>query len=172
MKIQLLAVLLMLFSLLLCGCTKNPEANQNSATAQSSATANQNSTSPKNTEAEVPTSTTPPQLLLQGTYVINEVQRGTIFEMVSKENTTEITFKPPSAFKRVSKKNGEVDYTDSGQYSFIGNDKLVLKIMVSQNKVVAKPVEKQHKFTISPTGDELKLTSTKDNTAIFRRVSK
>src|SRR5689334_21295342 len=52
--------------------------------------------------------------VLQGTYTISEVQHDGIVEMISPENSTEITFKQPSSFSRQSKISGKVTHTDSG----------------------------------------------------------
>ena len=183
MKKQALILLLTIASLWLAGCAKNPAPNQPATTAASTANSNapqgqnantnQNSSSPKQNEppsAQAMQTTQSPQALLQGTYAISEVQHDGIVEMVSNANTTEITFKAPASFSRVSKKNGKRDYTDSGQFKIEGTDKLILKIIMSNEKIQINPVSKQHTFSISPTGDELKLTSSTGKTAVFRRV--
>lgn len=181
MKKHDLIFLLTVAVLLLAGCAKNPASqptptaplgNANSSQGQS-ASANQNSSPQKTVDnpAAKPTATTlPPQALLQGTYAISEVQHDGLVEMISSANTTEITFKPPSSFSRLSKKNGQKDFTDSGQYKIEGSDKLILKILMSNERMQINPVSKQHTFSISPTGDELKLTSSTGRTAVFRRI--
>lgn len=155
----------------LCGCTKNPSANEPAQPA-STATANQNSSAqtPENSPPKPPESTIPPQALLVGTYAISEVQHDGIVEMISSANTTEITFKSPSSFYRVSKRDGKSDYKDNGQFKIEGKDRLILTILMANDKMQLKPVSKQHTFTISPTGDELKLTSAQGRTAVFRRI--
>jgi hypothetical protein len=180
---------LLFFTLLLlaiCGCVKNPETNQNrSATIGNTAPANSN-TAPlsgsaqnqnvgNSTEAAQVQTTTPtiPQAVLQGTYAIYEVQHDGIVEIVSSDNTTEITFKPPASFSRLSKKKGNVDHTDSGQYKIEGDNQLSLKIVMSKERFQLKPVEKIFGFWVSPNGDEMKLITIKDQkprTAVFRRI--
>jgi hypothetical protein len=107
--------------------------------------------------------------VLQGTYKISEVQHDGIVEMISPENSTEITFKQPSSFSRQSKISGKVTHTDSGQFQVEG-DKLILKIVMSKNQLQVKPVEKRFAYTLSADGEELKLTSDNNKTAVFRRT--
>ena len=106
---------------------------------------------------------------LQGTYAISEVQHDGIVEMISAGNSTEITFVQPGSFSRQSKVNGTINHTDSGQYRIEGNE-LVLKIVLSKNQIQAKPVEKRFAFVLSTDGDELKLTTSKNRTAVFRKI--
>jgi len=107
--------------------------------------------------------------VLQGTYTISEVQHDGIVEMISPDNSTEITFKQPSSFSRQSKIGGKVTHTDSGQYQVEG-DNLILRIVMSKNQLQAKPVEKRFGYTLSADGAELKLTTDKNKTAVFRRT--
>jgi hypothetical protein len=120
MKKQSLILFFTIASFLLAGCAKNPASNQATTTPASTTNANssvgqngnanQNPASQKNGENQPPQSagiTLPPQALLQGTYAISEVQHDGLVEMISSANTTEITFKAPSSFSRVSKKNGK-----------------------------------------------------------------
>lgn len=163
---------------MLCACAKNPSGNQPAtpvpaANSSQTRSTNQNANVPgpdANAPVKPAETTLPPQALLQGTYAISEVQHDGMVEMISSANTTEITFKAPSSFYRVSKKEGKSDFKDNGQYKIEGNDKLVLTILMSNEKMQLKPVVKEHTFSISPTGDELKLTSAKGNTAVFRRI--
>ncbi len=178
MKKQVFIFLLTIALLLLAGCAKNPASESSSTTPVANSNSpqgqngnpNQNSSSQKQVEPQPAGTTMPPQALLQGTYAISEVQHDGLVEMISSANTTEITFKPPSSFSRVSKKNGKKDYSDSGQYKIEGSDKLILKILMANEKMQISPVDKQHTLSISPTGDELKLTSSTGKTAVFRRI--
>ncbi len=111
-----------------------------------------------------------PQWLLQGTYAIAEVHHEGIVDMIKADTTTEIVFKPPASFSRLSKKDGRVYHTDSGQYAIEG-DTLILQIVLSNKQIQQPAVQKRHKFSISPDGNEFKLTSDKNNTAVFRRIS-
>jgi hypothetical protein len=164
----------------LCGCAKNPSANEPAqpvspanSNASSGQNANQNSSAQSpgdNPQAKPPESNIPPQALMVGTYAISEVQHDGIVEMISSANTTEITFKAPATFYRVSKRDGKSDYKDNGQFKIEGKDRLILTILMANDKMQLKPVSKQHTFSISPTGDELKLTSSQGRTAVFRRI--
>ncbi|MBI3652318.1 MAG: hypothetical protein HY231_14955 [Acidobacteria bacterium] len=186
MKRLNLFFILLLMGMALFACAKNPEASHNASNTQIKPTispnanrlvqppnvANQNSASPPNSEAAA-NSATAPTVILQGTYVINEVQHDGIVETISDENTVAITFKPPASFSRVSKKKGKVDYTDSGQYKINGDKQLILKILMSKEQFQLKPVEKKFGFVLSPDGTEMKLITTKENKeriAVFRRV--
>ncbi len=157
---------------LLCACNKsgsvvnqqmaNPAANSNrseTANANNDATA-----SPQTVNGEGQNQTG----VLQGTYTISEVQHDGIVEMISPENSTEITFKQPGSFARQSKVAGTVNHSDSGQYKIEGQT-LILKIVMSKNRVQLKPVEKRFVFSLSTDGEELKLTSDNKRTAVFRR---
>jgi hypothetical protein len=175
MKKQGLILLLTMVLAGFCGCAKNPSANEpgqavSTANANASSGQNANQGSEADSPAKPPENSIPPQALLVGTYAISEVQHDGIVEMITSANTTEITFKSPSSFYRVSKKDGKSDYKDNGQFKIEGNDKLILTILMANDKMQLKPVSKQHKFWISPTGDELKLTSAQGRTAVFRRI--
>jgi hypothetical protein len=170
--------LLFVITLLLAGlygCARNPSASESPApAANSNASGASGAAQPPKAEENQPAkpaeSNIPPQALLQGTYAISEVQHDGIVEMITAANTTEITFKAPSAFYRFSKKDGKIDYKDNGQFKIEGKDSLVLSILMSNDKMQLKPVSKRFTFSISPTGDELKLTSASGGTAVFRRI--
>jgi hypothetical protein len=190
MKRQKHILFIALIALVICGCAKTPETNQNSAgsagkstnsnanpTSQSGIGANQNSTPQNGNDAAQLQTTNPtvPQAVLQGTYAISEVQHDGIVEIIGNDNTTEITFKPPASFSRLSKKNGNIDHTDSGQYKIIGDNQITLKIVMSKEKIQLQPVEKIFGFWVSSSGDEMKMITVKDKkarTAVFRRIRK
>ena len=148
-----------------------PTAGANNARPQESGASPKAETPPvdpsKRQTAGVPQDS--PQWLLQGTYAIAEVHHEGIVDMVKAETTTEITFRPPASFTRLSKKGNKVYHSDSGQYAIEG-DTLTLQIMLSNKEIHQPPVTKRHKFSISPDGKEFKLTSDKNNTAVFRRI--
>ena len=158
---------------LITGCHK-----QSGVSSQSSGSLSGNSnnvpTKSKDDAASSKTAATDPAAssrigVLQGTYTISEVQHDGIVEMVSPNNSTEITFKQPSSFSRQSKIGGKVTHTDSGQFQVEG-DNLILKIVMSKNQLQVKPVEKRFAYTLSADGEELKLTTDKNKTAVFRRT--
>jgi hypothetical protein len=177
-------VRILIISLGLCsliGCTSDPSTTKNVA---STPAANANNAQPQadnsNQKAETPavdpsqrqiagTPQDSPQWRLQGTYAIAEVHHEGIVDMIKAETTTEIIFKPPASFSRLSKREGKVYHTDSGQYDIEG-DTLILRIVLSNKQIQQPPVEKRHKFSMSPDGNEFKLTSDKNNTAVFRRI--
>ena len=79
--------------------------------------------------------------VLQGTYKISEVQHDGIVEMISPENSTEITFKQPSSFSRQSKISGKVTHTDSGQFQRLLLATIVMALMVvTINRLVWRPL--------------------------------
>lgn len=141
--------------------TAKPNGNQNQPTNSNSAPAQVGL--PAGPDAV-------PQALLRGTYAISEVQHDGLVEMVSPDNTTEITFVPPASFTRQSKKGGKVDHTDSGEYDVFGNNTMILKIMMSRKKIQVTPVVKRHQFSLSADGTEFRLTSENGKTAVFRRI--
>jgi hypothetical protein len=183
MKQNFLILILLITLLSLIGCTSDPDASA-TKNVSSASTANTNSSSPQDSGAgqkAEPQVVDPsqrqtagvtkdsPQWLLQGTYAIAEVHHEGIVDMIKAETTTEIIFKPPSSFSRLSKKDGKVYHSDSGQYNIEG-DTLILQIVVSNKQIQQPAVVKRHKLSISPDGNEFKLTSDKNNTAVFRRI--
>lgn len=183
MKRNALILILLIGLLGLLGCKSDadsgpshsapatPSANANNAQPQQSGAGPKNEAPPvdpsKRQTAGVPQDS--PQWLLQGTYAIAEVQHEGIVDMVKAETTTEITFKPPASFTRLSKKDSKIYHSDSGQYAIEG-DTLILQIVLSNKQIQQPPVEKRHKFSMTPDGNEFKLTSDKNNTAVFRRI--
>ena len=158
---------------LITGCHKQSGSNLQS---NSSLSGNSNNalTKSKDDSASSKTATTDSDAssrigVLQGTYTISEVQHDGIVEMISPDNSTDITFKQPSSFSRQSKIGGKVTHTDSGQFQIVG-DNLILKIVMSKNQLQVKPVEKRFAYTLSVNGDELKLSTDKNKTAVFRRT--
>jgi hypothetical protein len=143
------------------------------ATAVESAPANSN-------EAKGPTSTpnqnpqaAPPvagATGLQGTYTLSEVRYPEGNRVISEANATEITFRPDGTFARVSKKDGVVDHEDSGIYYVERYDRLVLKIMESKKRTQYPPVEKRHRYELTPDGERLTLLGTDGKLGVFRRT--
>jgi hypothetical protein len=150
--------------------------NKNDSPPSVSANTNGSQPQASNSNATAGTDAVPigpgliPQAVLQGTYAISEVQHDGLVEMISPENTTEITFIPPATFSRISKKNGKVNHTDSGEYNIFGTNGLILKIMMSKQRIQTNPVVKRHPFTLSSDGNEFRLTSEKGKVAVFRRI--
>jgi hypothetical protein len=106
---------------------------------------------------------------LMGTFTISEVHDKGVVTMIPHQVATQITFIPDGTFSRVSKKQGKVNFKDSGQFVIEGQDQLILKIVMSDGKIQQTPVEKRHTFTLSEDGTELKMTGKDGKLAVFRR---
>ena len=114
-----------------------------------------------------------PQLV--GTYEAREIQEKGIVTLVSKIKTV-ISFSPEGTYSRVSQAGGQTYHSDSGLFRIEKPDKLVLTIQLSREKSIPKiqspPLRRIHIFSLSPDGEELKLTSGKGTVAVFRRIAK
>ncbi len=110
-----------------------------------------------------------------GTYESREVQKEGIVTLISGLKTT-FVFTSDGRYSRVSEVKGKTYHADSGRFRIDAPDKLVLSIQMTgqgvKRKVQNPAVEKIHKFSLSPDGDELKLTSDKGSIGVFRRVAK
>ena len=80
-------------------------------------------------------------------------------------------FSPDGTYSRVSQKEGKIYHRDSGQFRIQAPDKLLLTIQTSNREIHNPPIERTHTFSLSPDGDELKLTSKDGSVAVYRRVS-
>ncbi len=110
-----------------------------------------------------------PQLI--GTYEAREVENKGVVTLISQIKTV-ISFSSAGTFSRASQAKGVIYLSDSGQFRIEPPNKLVLTIQTSRKAILKQPVERTHTFSLSPDGDELKLTSDKGATAVFHRVSK
>lgn len=183
--------LIILFAELLipAGCkTREASSNTpagNSAAARSSPTTNVNqlpqtsdanrSASPGK-EAETAANAKPsgPAQLL-GTYESREVQDQGVITLITQLKTLWM-FASDGTYSRVSQVKGKPYHADSGTFRIEPPDKLLLSIQVTglktQRKVQSPPLSKTHKFSLSPDGEELRLTSEKGSVGVFRRVAK
>jgi hypothetical protein len=150
------------------GKNAKPNAVKNANASAPQAGPNQPDTSPKPGE---PPLAGPSQPL--GTYVMSEVHDKGIVSIISEVKTV-IHFSADGSYDRSSSKEGTAYHNDWGQYRVEGDDKLVLSIRMSKQKLNNKlhdpPLQKTHKFTLSPDGQELKLTTDDGKTAVFRRT--
>jgi hypothetical protein len=109
-----------------------------------------------------------------GTYVMSEVHDKQGIVSIISEVKTVIHFSPDGTYERSSSKEGTPYHNDWGEYRVEGDDKLVLSIKMSKqkldNKVHNPPLEKTHRFTLSPDGQELQLTTDDGKMAVFRRT--
>jgi hypothetical protein len=185
------SILFALFVVLLTGCKAREAANNNAAKPNpavsstpssagnsnqpvQTASSNDNSNASKGPDApEKGKDTTPPALV--GTYESREVQKEGVVTLISQLQTS-FVFTADGRYSRKSTVKGKTYHSDSGQFRIDTPDKLVLSIQVTgekaKQKVQTPPVEKVHRFSLSPDGDELRLTSEKGSIGIFRRVAK
>jgi len=88
------------------------------------------------------------------------------------EYKTRITFNRDSTYSRVSTRAGRAYHTDTGDFKVVPPDKLVLSVKLSDHNIQMPPKERTHTFVLSGDGDQLSLTSTKGQTAVFKRTAK
>lgn len=145
-------------------------SNQSATTASSNRNADRARNSPPSDSAKAKT---PPQLI--GTYESREVHSSGVVTVISKLRTIWM-FSADGNYSRVSQVNGKTYHSDSGAFRLEPPDKLVLSIQVTGQKTSRKiqtpALEKTHKYSLSPDGDELRLTSEKGTVGVFQRVSK
>lgn len=184
------SLILFVATLLMLGGCKAPEtASNNSAppppaaspntTAnanQSAQTANANRSANPGKEADASANAKPsgPAQPL-GTYESREVQDKGVITLISQLRTLWL-FASDGTYSRVSQVKGKTYHADSGTFRIEPPDKLVLTIQVTglktQQKIQSPPLSKTHIFSLSPDGEELRLTSEKGSVGIFRRVAK
>jgi hypothetical protein len=150
------------------GTNAKPDAVKNANASAPQAGPNQPNASPKPGEPPLAGSSQP-----LGTYVMSEVHDKGIVSIISEVKTV-IRFSPDGSYDRSSSKQGTPFHNDWGHYRVEGDDKLILSIEMSKqkldNKVHNPPLQKTHKFTLSPDGQELRLTTDDGKTAVFRRT--
>lgn len=186
-----LLIIICMFVFFLSGCKARETASNTAASATPSPSTNANTTDNSNQAVQTggsnrnagPTSQSSgsdsakakatPQLI--GTYESREVHSGGVVTVISKLRTTWL-FSSDGKYSRVSEVNGKMYHGDSGIFRIEAPDKLVLTIQVTGVKNKRKPqipaVEKAHKYTLSPDGDELRLISEKGSVGVFQRVAK
>ena len=150
------------------GTNAKPNAVKNANASAPQAGPNQPDASPQPGEPPLAGSSQP-----LGTYVMTEVHDKGIVSIISEVKTV-IRFSPDGSYDRSSSKQGTPFHNDWGHYRVEGDDKLILSIEMSKqkldNKVHNPPLERTHKFTLSPDGQELRLTTDDGKTAVFRRT--
>jgi hypothetical protein len=112
---------------------------------------------------------------LVGTYEAREILDKGVVTLVSKIKTT-WWFSPDQTYSRVSQVGGNTYHSDSGTFQIAKPDRLLLAIQFSRERSTPKihnpPLRRTHSFSLSPDGEELRLTSGKGSVAVFRRISK
>ncbi|MEK6301148.1 MAG: hypothetical protein AABO41_10540 [Acidobacteriota bacterium] len=169
-------IALLLATLVFTSC-KGTSSGTSAAPGTTPSNANAPTPQPAPNQADAASSqgpVAPPQLA--GTYVMSEVQeKGGVLNIIS-ENKTVIHFDADGSYSRASSNKGRLYHTDSGDYRIEGSDKLVLTIRMSkggsENKIHNPPLQKPHQFTLSSNGEELRMTSSDGNVALFRRIAR
>ena len=166
----------------LTGCkttqpASNSAANNSPATASASGNSNRAEPSPDtatnantSTQGDAAAKSSGPPPKLEGAYEAREVHDQGVVTLMSAVSTV-IYFSPDGTYSRVSQKEGKIYHRDSGQFRIEAPDKLKLIIQTSDRKIQTPPLERTHTFSLSPDGEELKMTSDKSSVAVFRRVS-
>jgi hypothetical protein len=155
---------------LFAGCKGRDTATGASGTASPAVTANANAPANSNKSAETPPASEPPKLI--GTYEAREVEDKGVVTLITQIKTI-FVFRDDGTYSRVSQVKGKTYHSDSGQFRIEGPDKLVLTIQIAEKNIKSPPVVKTQRFSLSPDGDELKLTSAKKGlTATYQRTAK
>lgn len=182
------SIVLALSMLLLAGCKAEETASKTVARstppAVSNASSTNNSNQPvqppdadRNTDvtkkSETPDSAKSKEPKLVGTYESREVQNEGVLTVISELKTIWVFFTDGN-YSRVSQVKGKTYHSDSGTFRIEPPDKLVLTIQTTgeraKRKILNPPTTKSHIFSLSPDGDELRLTSAKGSIGIFRKV--
>jgi hypothetical protein len=104
---------------------------------------------------------------------MTEVEQSGISTIMSEMKTV-INFGADGTYRRGSSKKDKLYHTDSGQFS-VNGDQLNLTIQISkkgmESKLHTPPLHKTHKFSLSPSGDELRLIAPDGKVALFRRTN-
>jgi len=159
------------------GATRSPvsnaNANNNSNQSVQVAGSNRNAGETSSTPSESANAKATSKLI--GSYESREVHKQGVVTMMSKLRTI-WRFYADGTYGRISTVNGKTYHSDSGRFSTEPPDQLVLTILVTglraNQKVQNPPLRITHKYTLSPDGDELRLTSGKGSVGIFQRVAK
>lgn len=176
----ILSILGVLSMLLLAGCKAGETASTAAKPApadnsnQTAASADRNTASPKQGDVSAMATPSGPAQLI-GTYESREVHNQGVVTLISQLKTLFI-FASDGTYSRVSQVKGKPYHADSGTFRVEAPDKLVLTIQVTglraARKIQSPPLSKTHKFSLSPDGSELRLTSDKGSVGIFERVAK
>jgi len=178
---SILLVLAVLSMLILVGCkASGPAANTSVRPAPADDSNREGASANSNANASKPadTSTTekpagPAQLI--GTYESREVHDQGVVTLITQLKTLWM-FAADGTYSRVSQVKGKPYHADSGTFRIEPPDRLVLTIQVTglktKRQIQSPALSKTHKFSLSPDGEELRLTSEKGSVGIFERVSK
>lgn len=154
---------------LLEGCKAKETPSSNSAPVSPAVTANANSSAASGSRtAATPPATEPPKLL--GSYEAREVENKGVVTVISSIKTI-FNFTEQGTYSRISQAKGKTYHSDGGLFQIEPPDKLTLTIQIADKNIKNPRIVKQLRFSLSPDGEELKLTSEK-GTATYRKISK
>jgi hypothetical protein len=157
---------------LLAGCTGKEIASSNSAGSTPAAShpvsATANSPAISNQSPSSPAATEPAKLI--GVYEAREVENKGVVTLISHIKTV-FSFTPDGTYSRVSQIKGKTYHSDGGRFRIEPPDKLVLEIQIADRNMQSPSITKELRFSLSPDGDELKITSAK-GTATYQRIAK
>lgn len=172
-------VLFVLSTLLLSACSAGQSASDSARKPTSAANSNQAS-SPADANAskagDAPAVVKPAEPTQPiGTYESREVHDQGVVTLMSQLKTVWM-FSADGTYERLSQVKGKPYHADSGTFRIEPPDKLVLTIQMSglktSRKIQNPPLMKTHIFSLSPDGEELRLTSAKGSVAVFERIAK
>lgn len=177
---SILSILPVLSMLLLAGCKAGETSNTAAKPARSDnsnqapASADRNTNTPTQGDAAATAKPSEPAQLI-GTYESREVHAEGVVTVISQLKTFWM-FSADGTYVRESQVKGKAYHADSGTFRVEAPDKLVLTIQVTglkaKRNVQNPPLAKTHIFSLSPDGEELRLTSAKGSVGIFQRVAK
>jgi hypothetical protein len=158
---------------LLPGCKTKGTASGNSANDSKqpagSADANRNENAAANDSRATQQPSEPPKLI--GSYEAREIEDKGVVTMISQIKTI-FVFTADGTYQRVSQAKGKTYHSDSGHFQIEPPDKLIITIQISDRNMKNPAVIKTHRFSLSPDGDDLKLTNEKGTTATYHRTAK
>jgi hypothetical protein len=106
-----------------------------------------------------------------GVYEWREVEEKGVVTIITKVKTT-MSFRDDGSYSRVSQLGTKTYHTDAGRYTIEEPDKLTLTIQVSNKNIQTPAITKTFKFSLSPDGEQLKLTNEKkSSTATYQRTA-
>ena len=175
-KARLIVFCFAILSLVACnkaGSASNNTAQPAASNSNQSAATDANANSSKPGDSAAAKNAEPARLL--GTYESREVHNEGVVTLIS-ELKTRWRFSEDGTYQRQSEVKGRPYHADAGKFRVEPPDKLILSIEISGLKSGRKmqnpPLIKTHQFSLSPDGNELRLTSPKGSIGIFERTAK
>jgi hypothetical protein len=172
-------MLFVLSTLLLAACSAGQTASDRAVKPAPAGSSNQEASagdanSAKQSEASAEAKPNESAKLI-GTYEAREVHDKGVVTLLSDLKTVWM-FSEDGRYQRLSQVKGKPYHADSGMFRIDPPDKLVLTIQLTglkaNRKIQNPPLMKTHIFSLSPDGEELRMTSEKGSVAIFARIAK